>query len=196
MPPKPFSYESWPATKKIADPENRRKKGLEIRDNYLSPRGARMSLAMTGITGLIVSLDMVNLNTIVEKEEFVFFAVAGVIAFIFVTKKFFNWLFSWTLWMRIFDDRIEVARWSGFTRFAPRKDCVFRADAHEKAMEEETQYRQNPKVGRYFSNCRDVFLDFDREPVYLACIYPARKAEAFLGRVNRIQNEFNLGKIR
>lgn len=196
MPKKTFSYDSWPSTKKIADPERRGKKGLEIRDNYLSPYGARLSLRMTGIAGLVVSLDMINLNMIAGKEEFLVFAVAGVMVFIFITKKFFNWLFSWTVWMRIFEDRIELARWNGFIRFSPRKDCVFRADAHEKAMEEETQYRQNPKVGRLFSNCRDVFLDFDREPVYLACVYPTRKAEALLGRINRIQNEFNLGKIR
>ena len=193
--PLPASFQGWPDTKKIEDPENPAAVGLEIYDGCLSPGGARIAEIAATLIGLAVGLDMGILSLEVGTLEFFIPAMAGVAGAFFLAKRFFSWLFTKTLWIRMFENRIEIAGWNQFQTYKSNVGYTFRLDDHEKAFDEELQYRRNPQTGRYYSNSQRLFLDHGRQPVFLADIYPKEKAKSLIGRLGAIQQGLTIGSF-
>jgi hypothetical protein len=191
--PLPASFRGWPATQLIEDPENPAKVGLEVYGGCLSPGGARVADIAATLLGFVVGIDMLLLGLEVGTLEFLVPAVAGIGIFVFVTRKFFAWLFTQTLWMRLFKDRIEIAGWREFEPYQTNIGYTFRLDDHEKAYDEELQYRQNRQTGRYYSNSQCVLFEHGRQAVPLADVYPKGKAKILFDRLTAIKHGFDIG---
>lgn len=189
-------FSGWPATKRIDDPEGAGLPGVEIQDCCLAPGAARTAEVMAALLSLAVGADMVILSVDVAKLGFFIPAMIGVAGFFFVAKRFFGWLFSRLLWIRIFSDRIEIAGWHRFQCYETNIGYAFRLDDHEMAIAEELRWRQNPQNGRYYSDSQRLYFDHGRQPVFLADVYPKEKAKAVLGRLNAIQHGFSIESIK
>ena len=189
------AFSGWPSTSKIEDPNDPNKPGVEVRDSCLSPGGAKIAGIMSVLVGFIVGADMAILSMKVGDIGFMIGAVVGVAALVFLTKLFFGWLLSRDLWIRVFEDRVEIAGWAQFKTYEAKIGYSFRLDDHEKAFDEEIKYRQNPQTGRYYSNSHRVFFVHGRQGVFLADVYPKEKARSLHGRLDDIQQGFKTGRF-
>lgn len=193
--PLPASFRGWPGTVRIEDAKNSGAFGLEVYGDCLSPGGARVADMATTLIACLVAADMMVLSIAVQTLEFFVGTVAGILGFYFLSKKFFHWLFSGVLWIRVFPDRIEIAgrrRFDAYQIFAG-SGTTFRLDDHEKSVEEEFKLRQNPQSGRYYSNSQRLYLDHGRQPVFIADIYPKEEARLAAGRLIAIQEGLRNG---
>lgn len=194
--PLPASFRGWPATHLIEDPDDPAGVGLEVYGNCLSPAGARVADGVTGMMGMAVGTDMFVLGLEVGTLEFFIPAAVGLAGFMHVTRKFLGWLFARTLWLRMFEDRIEIAGWRAFEPYRTNVGYTFRLEDHEKAFDEELQVRQNKPTGRYFTNSQRVLFEHGRQAVFLADVYPKGKAKILCDRLIAIQHGFAIGSFK
>lgn len=195
-PPLPASFRGWPSTQLIEDPEHPTGIGVEIYAGCLSPAVARFADGASSMLSVAVGLDIVVLGLEVGTLEFFIPAMVGVAGVSFVIKRFLAWLFTRTLWIRMFEDRIEIAGWREFETYNTNVGYTFRLDDHEKALDEELQVRQNKPTGRYYTNSKRVLFDHGRQGVFLAEVYPKARAEALCNRLMAIQHGFAIGAFK
>lgn len=129
----------------------------------------------------------------VEEDGVYPFIFAGIAVLGFVSYGFYNWLFSRRLWMRIFEDRIEVAGWTGFESYSTRLDHSYMFLEHDKAEGEKIEFHQNPKLPRFYNDSQQVVFYHNQQLIPLACVYPMKKAQLLLSRLNGIRNGFDQG---
>ena len=55
------------------------------------------------------------------------------------------------------------------------------------------ELHKNPRLPRFYSNAQHVVLYHNHQPIRLGCVYPLKKAQALLARLNGIQNGFYEG---
>ena len=110
----------WPKTRRIADPENPGKKGFEIKATFINPGIVRYRRIILFFFLLILAFDLLDMNEWVEVKGVYPFLYAGLAGLGFISYWFFNWLMSRLLWIRYFEDRIEVAGWKEFEEYSTR----------------------------------------------------------------------------
>lgn len=167
----------WPATRRIKDPQNPGKKGFEIKANYLHPRMVRPRRLILLALILMLLFDGADMQKWVEVDGVYPFIFAGIAVLGVVSYGFFNWLVSQRLWMRLFEDRIEVAGWTGFENYSTRLDHAYMFQEHDKSQAENLQFQQNPNIPRFYSNAQYITLYHNHQLIPLACVYPMKKAQ-------------------
>ncbi|MBS0155154.1 MAG: hypothetical protein JSS38_11200 [Nitrospira sp.] len=179
----PKSFQGWPATKLIKDRASGRT-GVEINADYLTPEGARGSFRLTMIAGLIFGGDLLLMMTSgpVRQDFFVMFVIV-LIVFVLVTSRFVRWLYTKSLRVRVFHDRILVSGWRGDDEYSTKMDIQFGLQQHEKTLEEEASRKANPDAS-YYNNSADAVMIHAKQPVVLATIYPKKNAHKLIARVS------------
>lgn len=190
-------FQGWPSTRYIEQTGGSKKvPGVEVYQAFLSPSGARVADIMTNLFGIVILIDMLYLATKVETLEFTIGAVAGGALVILVGRSFLQWLFSALVWVRIFDDKVEILRWNETKSFVRREDSKFLTRVPERAADEKFALDRNQNVGRYFSKSGEVCFAETMQKVPFAIVYPQSKAESLEGRLGEILEHFRLGRIR
>lgn len=189
----PRQFDGWPRCRKIDDPRNEGRAGIEVRANYLTPQMAQVAQYCAFLLGLAMFTDMAILAMTINSLDFAVGAALLALIVWLAGRWFFTWVFSHTLWIRMFEDRLMVAGWTDYRSYDVRgMDYTFHTDEHEEAPVEEISWRQNPKMRRWYTDCKYVNLRHGRQSMPLACVYPAKAAEALSSRLCAVVEGFSL----
>ena len=179
-------FKGWPRVTRLKN--TRKGSGYRIKGWYLTPTRAKMSDAIWTVGMLITAWDLIFLmaENKVKSNGVLFLAVLFAL-FAWGTFYGFRWFASKLAFVEIWPDVIRVGKQFRFDEYDRTLQHQFDLEEHEKALDENMEVQQNSKKWRYFMDCAWVVLRHPSGSLRIAPIYPKKKAERLLERLQAVE---------